>query len=486
MKAVLMKIQRKEMLKRMIDPSKRNDFLKHSKRRIRVAELISAAGCLLFTFFFGGKYLISPLFSSKARTERNSITYEAIKDKVVEGDIYDKNGNLILGNASAGVPATASSPDNVAYAYLLGYYSGSSNKENSYGLRGNLKDYSLFYLDSDSKGAATNLTTDSGLQDYAYELLDGNEGSITVIDNKTGAILCLTSQSTIIYDVNDVQSFVSSDVEGSQYRRGTYETDPPGSTFKIITAAAALTAKDNGDLSDSAFQYSDTDSYIPSGSTNAITNYNDIAYGDCDLEKAMNYSINCYFANLGVKTGEKQMRETADAFKIGTDIEIPFLTTLHSKIDLGDGSEEELAQTSFGQGKTEITPAQLTMIAQAVANNGEMMSPYIVSSITQGSLTLYKHFDKKLSTCITESVDNQLKTVLHSNAVFYGLDESNYGMVYAKTGTAECSGDRLHTYFLGFTDNASFCISMNNGSKSSLLYPVAQKLVSYINQMYSN
>lgn len=207
-----------------------------SKRRIRLVEVGSICICLLFVLFFGGKYLVSPIFSSKKQGTKNTITYEAISSYVIEGDIVDRNGNIVMGNASSGVSAVASVPENESYAYLLGYYTVDSGVENTYGLRGSLKDYSLFHLDADNKGATVQLTTDNGLQDYAYELLNGQEGSITVIDNDTGAILALASHSTITYDVNDMDSFLNSDVEGAQYRRGTYENDPPGSTFKMITA----------------------------------------------------------------------------------------------------------------------------------------------------------------------------------------------------------------------------------------------------------
>jgi len=117
---------------------------------------------------------------------KNTVKYEAIQNYVVEGDIVDANGNVILGNASPGTGATAASPQNYSYAWLLGYYSVNSGKENAFGLRGNLKDYSLYFLNSQNKGATTTLTTDTGLQDFAYQLLNGQEGSVIVLDNKTG------------------------------------------------------------------------------------------------------------------------------------------------------------------------------------------------------------------------------------------------------------------------------------------------------------
>ena len=255
-----------------------------SRRRIRLAEIAVTVICVAFCTTFGMKYVIKPFYDPSSQATKNEITYDAIKNYVIEGDIVDGYGNLVSGNASSGVRATTSYPENYSYAWLLGYYSVASGKENSFGLKGNLKDYSLFTLDSSNKGATTYLTTNTALQDYAYSLLNGQEGSITVIDNKTGAIRCLTSQSTIDYDVNDTTSLLTSTVENSQFRRGTFETDPPGSTFKVITAAAALKKQKDESLDDAFFQYTDTGSYIAPGTDFEITNFGDKVYGDVDLE----------------------------------------------------------------------------------------------------------------------------------------------------------------------------------------------------------
>ncbi|MBR4162832.1 MAG: hypothetical protein IKR11_04865 [Solobacterium sp.] len=455
-----------------------------SKKRILLAQILCIAGCLLFCSFLCGKYLILATFNESYHGTKNTITYQTIEDSVIEGDFYDRDGALILGNASPGQSAYAEKPKNYSYAWLVGYYSVNGGVENTFGLRGNLKDYSLFHLDAENKGASITLTTDNRLQNKAFALLNGNEGSITVIDNKTGAILALSSQSTVTYDVNDMESLLNSDVPGSQFRRGTYENDPPGSTFKVITAAAALKKAEDDNLDSSFFQFVDAGSYTPAGSDYVITNYNNVTYGNIDLEEAMNHSVNCYFADLGIRTGASYLQKTASAFMLGKDIDIPYLCTLHSSMNFADEKPITIAQTSFGQGDTQITPAHLCLIAQAIANDGKMMRPYIVQNIKSGNHTLYRHINRKLSTALKNSVDVKLKEIMHSTALLYGLDEATYGMVYAKTGTAECAEGRIHTYMIGFTKDASFCISMNNSLHSTDLYPVARQLVSAINEIY--
>ncbi|MCR5793920.1 MAG: hypothetical protein K6G61_01060 [Solobacterium sp.] len=459
--------------------------MSQSELRIRLAELLSVIGCVLFVAVFGGKYLILASFDPKYRSTKNTVTYTAIRDRVVEGNILDKDGAYIMGGSYAGMPSYAEYPLNYSYAWLLGYYRVDSYQETQAGLRGNLKQYLMFHLDSNDRGASIKLTTDNMLQNAAYSLLNGREGSITVIDNKTGAVRCFTSQSTVAFDVNDPITFLNSEVEGAQFRRGTFENDPPGSTFKLITAAAALMKAEDEGLDESYFRYNDTGTYKTPDSDFVITNYGDLSYGEIDLEQALNHSVNCYFADLGVRIGARAISKRAEAFMIGKDIEIPYLCTLHSSININDRDKTILAQTAFGQGDTEITPFHLAMIAQAIANDGKMMQPYAVESVSDGTLEIPLHLSRKLSTCMSRTSAEKLKEMMHSTAILYGLDEASYGYVCAKTGTAECVNDRLHTYLIGFTKDASFCISINNGDRSANLYPIAQQLVSTINYCYS-
>lgn len=459
-----------------------NRSLHNAKKRIRMAEIFALLISVAFMAVFGTKYVILPITSDSYSATKSTVTYDEISSYVVEGDILDRRGNMILGNAAPGTGAYANAPENRSYAYLLGYYTVNSNTENRYGLRGNLYKHSLFILDENNKGQTVVLTTDNALQDYAYtNILAGQEGSVTVIDNSTGEILCLTSQSTIDYDVNDTASFVTNTTPDGQYRRGTYENDPPGSTFKVVTAAAALTKQEEEGLGDDFFQYYDTGTYTPEGDSWTITNFENQVYGDCDLNKAMRYSVNCYFANLGVVTGADALNEMAEKFMVGKDIEIPYLCTLHSSRDIENDTPATIAQSAFGQGNTEITPVHLALIAQAIANDGVMMQPHIVSSIEGNPFNRYRAKTEKLSVTMTPTVAAKLKEAMHQAALEYGFYEPAYGMVYAKTGTAECANDRIHCYMIGFTDTVSFCISFNTMRASAELYDEALNLVYWLN-----
>lgn len=459
-----------------------NDPNRSARKRIRRAEIIVFIIPILLIAYFGAKYLVLPRTEETYASLKRGIMYDEVSSYGIEGDYVDRNGTLIFGNASAGTGGTAESPLNESYAYLLGYYSASEDYEYAYGLRGNLVDYTWLHLNSENKGATVTLTTDNDLQNYAYELLGDEEGSITVIDNDTGAILCLASHSTITYDVNDPDAFLSDTTEDAQYRRGTYEADPPGSTFKVVTAAAALEQAEENGYSDDFFSYYDTGTYTAPGDTWAITNYGNAAYGQIDLDTAMANSVNCYFANLGVTIGADALRDMAERFMIGSDIEIPYLCTLHSNLDIENDNLGTVAQTAFGQGNTEITPVHLCLIAATIGNGGTMMSPYIVSSIAGDHFNYYTAEPSALSEVITSSsVIDSVKEAMHAAALTYGFDEATYGTIYAKTGTAECANDRIHSYMIGCTDSYSFCVSYNTMLSSEYLYETALQLVSYLN-----
>lgn len=465
----------KKKSKESFDPNR------SARKRIRGAEVLVFVTAIGFTALFGGKYVIMPMADDAYAETKRAVSYDEVSAYGIEGDYVDRNGNLIFGNASAGTGGSAESPMNESYAYLLGYYRTDAYTEYTYGLRGNLMEYTWLHLSSENKGATVTLTTDNDLQNYAYELLDGQEGSITVIDNATGAILALASHSTITYDVNDPDSFLSDTTADAQYRRGTYEADPPGSTFKVVTASAALEKAEEESLGDDFFTYYDTGTYTAPGDTWTIRNYADKAYGEIDLDTAMANSVNCYFANLGVEIGADALRSMAEKFMVGKDIEIPYLCTLHSNLDVEDDNAGTVAQTAFGQGNTLITPVHLCLIAEAIGNDGVMMQPYIVSKVAGSHLTYYEAETSTLSEVIDSSIADRVKQAMHAAALTYGFDESTYGMVYAKTGTAECANDRIHSYMIGCSGDYSFCVSFNTMLSSEYLYESARDLVAYLN-----
>lgn len=434
-----------------------------ASRRIGFTMVIFLLAISVLIAYFSYSFLYLPNYDENVIRKKRMYSFLSLPKTAKEGNYYDTNGHLLLEHGKANLPEAYS------MAWLLGYYSSNQNQEYKMGLRGNLVDYSYLHLNKQKIGASTFLTIDAKLQNLAYELLNDQEGSITVLDAHSGAILALASHSTFNFNINDLSTLTKQTKEDSQYTRGLFEKDPPGSTFKILTAICALEQDKIPNL-----QFKDTGSYFPKDGGSKVVNFENKSYGNVNLEKALNYSINTYFAHLGETLGANALEKTATNFLIGKDIQIPYLASLHSKFNVQ--GTNELAATAYGQGKTQITPVHLALIAQSLANNGVMKEPYIVKSIQSDQAVLYEHSEKELSKVTDPSVIQKLNPYLASTAQLYGLT----GKVYAKTGTAELADGKTHIYLLAYTNDYAICLSLNHQTQSSRLIPLANRLLHYL------
>ncbi|QRG87077.1 penicillin-binding transpeptidase domain-containing protein [Bulleidia sp. zg-1006] len=434
-----------------------------ANKRIGITMIILLLALVILIIHFSYSFLYLPSHNAQKIREKRMYSFQSLPKSAQEGNYYDTNGHLLMEHGKA------NSSEAYSMAWLLGYYASDNNHEYKMGLRGNLVDYSYLHLNKQKVGASTFLTIDSNLQNLAYELLHNQEGSITVLDAKTGAIRALASHSTFDFNINDLSTLTKQTAKNSQFTRGLFEKDPPGSTFKIITSISALEQENIPNLN-----FKDTGSYLSKDGGTKIVNFENKAYGNVGLEKALNHSINTYFAHLGEELGPTALEKTAQKFLIGQDIPIPYLSTLHSKLDVQGANE--LAATAYGQGKTQITPVHLALIAQSLANKGIMKEAYIVESIQSDQNILYKHQEKDLSKVTESAVIEKLNPYLRSTAKLYGLK----GEVYAKTGTAELPDKTTHIYLLAYTKDYGICLSLNHKNQSNRLIPLANRLLQYL------
>lgn len=210
-------------------------------------------------------------------------------------------------------------------------------------------------------------------QRAAYEGLDGRKGAVAAVEPATGRVLALVSSPSYdpgVLSGNDAGAErawarLNGDPDKPMLNRAVRQTYPPGSTFKVVTAAAALDAGVITDL-DAA-----TDSPAPyrlPGTTTILTNEGD-GCEDAPLRDAFEWSCNTVFAKLGVDTGLARMTRTAQAFGFNdVDMRIPFAvsaSTFDTSLD-----EAQLALSSIGQYNTRATPLQMATVAAAVADGG--------------------------------------------------------------------------------------------------------------------
>lgn len=290
-------------------------------------------------------------------------------------------------------------------------------------------------------------TLNSAAQKAAYNgLKSRGKGAVAAIDPSTGKILALAS-----YPSYDPGSFAgnSTDVDSKNWtklqkkndpndpllNRALRETYPPGSTFKVVTAAAAL---ENG-LYSSAEEKTDTPlPWIMPGTTTPLPNEGNIPCKDATMRVALQYSCNTVFGKIGADLGKDKM--LAEAKKFGFDEEQFTPVRSNASVFSDDMNVSQTALSSIGQFNTAATPLQMAMVASAVANNGTLMKPYMVDKLQSSNLDTIAQTDPEkmsepLSAKNAQILQSMMETVVKDgtgkNAQINGVT------VGGKTGTAQ-------------------------------------------------
>jgi peptidoglycan glycosyltransferase len=286
-------------------------------------------------------------------------------------------------------------------------------------------------------------TLDPAAQRAAYEGLGARRGAVAAIEPSTGRILALVS--TPSYDpaqlsgtgpaVSEAWARLNGQADKPMLNRAIRQTYPPGSTFKVLTAAAAL---DSGVVDDVDAPTTSPDPYRLPGTTSRLTNEIE-GCEDASLRYAFTWSCNTVFAKLGVDVGLDDMTRTAANFGFNDrKLRIPF-SVVPSNFDLRL-DKAQLALSSIGQFDTRATPLQMAMISAAVAGDGSVRTPYLVEKTTaRGGRTLATTGPRTLHQAMTASTAQRMRELMTD------VVERGTGTVAAipgatvggKTGTAQ-------------------------------------------------
>lgn len=402
----------------------------------------------------------------------NEAIFEYMKDTYREGMIYDCNGNELLVKASN--PNEESLlVEPYAYSWLI----GSDNP--LYAQRGGIRNiyrYQLYDGSNDPYGSNIHLTIDHNLQMQAFKQLTSisHDGSIIILDNKSGAIKALASISPISYNGNEPEIFSKAvnQSEGGLNMRGIYEQDPPASTFKLITLTCAI--EEGLDLD--AYYYDQ--GYYTYQEGRRIYNYGGVAYGYVNAQQALNKSINSYFVNLAQEIGYEKLNDMYKRLLFNERIELDFSNNkLRSHVDTLIDDDVAIGNHAIGQGSIQIAPLQLASIIASYGNEGQMMHPYMIDSVGDNQISNRE----VLSQITSKEVVDKVNEYAHQSAISYGFDENQYGWVCAKTGTAEFQAERCHSYLALYNDDYTILISCNDINSSVELFDIMKPLVQEIN-----
>ncbi|QGG39958.1 peptidoglycan D,D-transpeptidase FtsI family protein [Aeromicrobium yanjiei] len=379
-------------------------------------------------------------------------------------------------------------PEGGLYAPLTGYFSyifGRSALENSENRVLSGSDDRLFVnrvidllSNKQPKGGSVEVTIDPLAQKTAAEGLEalgkGTKGAVAAINPKTGAVLAMVTQPS--YNPNRLASHdfakvqksweeLTTDKNQPMLNRTTQQTLPPGSTFKLVTAAAALEKGVVDDVDDKIKAGARLS--FGGGITYTLPNENG---GNCGgdritLEQAMNVSCNVAFGALALKVGQTDLAEQAGKFGFGTD-PLADLPMNPSRFTSGDTPLEQpqLAQSGIGQFEVAATPLQMAMVAGGIANDGKVMKPYVVDTVRAPNLrVLDKTQPKTLSEAVSASTARKLQEMMVStvqvgtatSAQIPGVD------VGAKTGTAQSTADRPpYAWFVSYAKDGDDSVAV--------------------------
>ncbi|MFF2551746.1 penicillin-binding transpeptidase domain-containing protein [Nocardia sp. NPDC058058] len=291
------------------------------------------------------------------------------------------------------------------------------------------------------------LSVDRNIQNAAQRAVDLREDQamMVVLQPSTGAILAIAQNE-------------AADADGPVAASGLY---PPGSTFKTVTAAAAMTEG-----------HATPDTVVPCPSQivvgdRTIPNYNLFSVGDVPMATAYERSCNTAFARIASELGGDDLRTAASALGIGPDYTVVGLPTVSGSVPQDDDLVQR-AEDGIGQGKVLVSPFGLAMVAATVAN-GSAPVPYLISN--------HPTEIKGDRPALNPEVINGLRMMMRK-VVLGGTAEriADQGEVYGKTGEAEVEGGS-HAWFIGYRGDMAFATLVVRGGSSDNAVAVTRDML---------
>ena len=425
--------------------------------------------------------------------QSQALTDEPENTRVLQRDFNEPRGDIV--SADGAILATSEErrdalrfqrvyPDGPLFAHVTGYYSfslGANGVERQYNdeLAGRttaleFKQFSDLFGSTSSEGDVL-LTVRKDLQTVARDSLADQQGSVVAIDPRDGSILAMYSNPT--FDPNLVSS---NDTNAATDAKNLYEAAPgkpllahtyqerffPGSTFKVVTAAAGLTG---GGVTVETPDYPVVSEWTPPLTNRPISNFGGNECGGT-LFPALANSCNTSFAQMAVEqNGAEQMIDSAESVGFNADvpIDLPSPATSFYPTDFGDvvsrpdglapvnEDAPKLAQTGIGQNDVAATPLQMAMVAGAVANGGEVMVPHVMADVRARDGSLVTSWEPAgWRTAFGEDVADTLREAMvgvveNGTAQVMQIDGAEVG---AKTGTAQLGTDppTSHGWMIAF------------------------------------
>lgn len=435
-----------------------------TRRLVRVGWLVTALMVALVANLTYVQVLAADTLTANPANTRG-LAAEQRQDR---GAVITADGVVLAESVPAGSVYTRQYPQGTLAAHVLGYYSityGRSGVEAAANetLAGQSDFASFADLIESAAGMSVpgndiRLTIDSRVQRAAEAALDGRRGAVVVLDPTTGAVLAMASSPT--YEPARVdeqwQTLSAAGTGAALVNRASNSLYPPGSTFKVVTLAAAL----ESGVATEGTTYAGPASIDIGGAP--VTNYGGSAYGPIDLRKATASSVNTVFGQLARDLGAKDLVAGSEAFGINAPVpfDLPAVTSL-----MPDPTEMTVWETAWaGVGQPvgehdspagpQVTPLQMALVASGIANHGIVMRPYVIGSVSdRAGRILTPTTPRSWKTALDEETAAKVADIMVSVvASGSGTRAQIPGVTVAgKTGTAEAGKSvDTHAWFIGF------------------------------------
>lgn len=287
-------------------------------------------------------------------------------------------------------------------------------------------------------------TIDKGVQKAAYEALQGKEGAAVAIDPSTGQILAVVNNPAFdpgrITGANDKAAWeeLSADQGKAMENVALRKPQAPGSTFKLVTLAAAI---ENGLVSSIDENTSVPGDYtIPGTRTKLKSEAPDAQCDKVSPRTALRLSCNNVFADLAHRLGQDKMLAMAEKLGFNQQIDTPVRTNPPSKYPSKKMSVDQVAQTGIGQFDVQATPLQMAMVTAAIENGGKLVAPHMVFEVTDADGNTLESFkDPKTQQVMSEKTASMLRDAMQTVATEGGGRPAQVSgaEVGGKTGTAQ-------------------------------------------------
>jgi peptidoglycan glycosyltransferase len=493
----------------------------------QITRLAVAAIVLLSALIVGTTYWQTWAVAGLADRQDNALASVA-QFTVDRGKIYAANGRVVLAtNVKRKVSGQTfyfrKYPNGYLAPHVVGYSTQSRSRaglersQNDYltGANGDLSSVAQNELDKLTgvtvKGNNLELSLNVRAQETAVRQLGGNCGAAVAIEPQTGRILALASSPT--YNPNAVEKNFSAitriktaacSIAAPLLDRATQGLYPPGSTFKVVTAAAAL---DSGAFKpDSTFYDPGYCEEYGKRVSNAGNPESPETFGNVTLAQGLQHSINSVFCNIGKRIGAGKILDYGQRFGLyaSPDIELPAdaqsPSGLYKKHKLFKPKHPEYqvdpGRLAFGQERLLVTPLQMAMVAATVANGGVLMQPHLIDEVTAPGHSIVRRVrPHKVRRVISPTTAQELTQMMES--VVTGGTATNVQIpgvrLAGKTGTAETNvNGKYTTWFIAFAPadkpKVAVAVALENqtGFGATTAGPIAKAIVEAILRQRSN